>query len=89
MTHKHHANSDAWRVLLLAFLALYALSVFLLAVGTFGWFGQEQDPLSGALLLPMGLPWNVLADRLGAPGTGALIAAPSINAAILYWLLKR
>lgn len=89
MLRKHRLRSGIWRVLFLAFIALYALSFFLLVVGTFGWFGQDQDPLSAVFLLPMGLPWNVLADKLGAPEAIALIAAPGINAAALYWLWKR
>ena len=71
------------------FMALYAAALFLLAVGTFGWFGQEQDPLSGVFLMPLGLPWNILADRMGLAGPGAVILAPAINAGILYWLWKR
>lgn len=71
------------------FMALYATALFLLAVGTFGWFGQEQDPLSGVFLMPLGLPWNILADRMGLAGPGVAILAPAINAGILYWLWKR
>ena len=71
------------------FMALYAAALFLLAVGTFGWFGQEQDPLSGVFLMPLGLPWNILADRMGLAGPGVVILAPAINAGILFWLWKR
>ena len=73
----------------LVFVALYAVALMLLAVGTFGWLGQEQDPLSGVFLVPLGLPWNILADRLGLVGAWVAILAPAINAAILYWLWKR
>ena len=73
----------------IVFAALYAIALFLLAVGTFGWFGQEKDPLSGVFLMPLGLPWNILADRLGLVGPWVAILAPAINAAILYWLWKR
>ena len=71
------------------FLALYAIALLLLAIGTFGWFGQEQDPISGVFLLPLGLPWNLLADRLGFSGPATAILAPAINAVILFWLWKR
>lgn len=71
------------------FLALYAIALLLLAIGTFGWFGQEQDPISGVFLLPLGLPWNLLADRLGFSGPATAILAPAVNAAILFWLWKR
>lgn len=71
------------------FVALYVIALLLLAVGTFGWFGQEQDPLSGVFLLPLGFPWNVIADKLGMNGPAVMIAAPLVNAAIIYWVWKR
>ncbi|ANY19783.1 hypothetical protein A6F68_01266 [Tsuneonella dongtanensis] len=71
------------------FVALYAIALVLLAIGTFGWFGQERDPLSAVFLLPLGLPWNILADKAGLDGPLAAILSPAINAAILYWLWKR
>lgn len=71
------------------FVILYALAAALLAMGTFGWLGQGEDPLSAVFLLPLGLPWNLLADRLGMEGVAALLLAPAINAGILYWLWKR
>tara|TARA_E500000305_G_scaffold103620_1_gene99269 strand:+ start:295 stop:531 length:237 start_codon:yes stop_codon:yes gene_type:complete len=71
------------------FTALYALALLALGAGTYGWLGTEQDPLSGVFLLPLGLPWNILADKAGLEGTGVMIAAPGITAAILYWLWKR
>lgn len=73
----------------LVFVALYLIALALLAIGTLGWFGQERDPLSAVFLLPLGLPWNILSDKLGVNGTVATLVAPSINAAILYWLWKR
>ena len=71
------------------FVALYALALFLFAVGTFGWFGQEPEPLSAVFLLPLGLPWNWLGDEIGLNGFLLPVIAPAINAAILYWLWKR
>ncbi|MBE5074879.1 hypothetical protein IM511_11285 [Erythrobacteraceae bacterium E2-1 Yellow Sea] len=72
------------------FVVLYGLAMALLAVGTFGWFGQEEDPLSGVFLLPLGLPWNLLLDRVfGMDGPFVAILSPAINAGILYWLWKR
>ena len=73
----------------IVFVVLYVVALFLLAVGTFGWFGQEQDPLSGVFLMPLGLPWNILGDKAGLPGPLVGILAPAINAGILYWLWKR
>ncbi|MFL0357400.1 hypothetical protein ACI5KX_13080 [Erythrobacter sp. GH1-10] len=71
------------------FIALYAAALALLAIGTFGWFGQEQDPLSGIFLMPLGLPWNLIGDRIGLTGPWFAILAPAINAAILFWLWRR
>lgn len=73
----------------LVHLALYVLALSLLAIGTFGLFGQERDPLSGVFLLPLGMPWNLLADRAGLGGAWSGILAPAINAAILFWLWRR
>ena len=39
-----------------AFVILYVGALFIFLVGTFGWLGQERDPLSGVFLLPLGLP---------------------------------
>jgi len=71
------------------FAGLYALALLALGAGVYGWFGTEQDPLSAVFLLPLGLPWNLLADKAGIEGPAVMIAAPAINAAILYWLWKR
>ena len=71
------------------FVTLYAIALFLLMIGTFGWFGQAQDPLAGVFLMPLGLPWNVLGDRIGLGGPLLGIFSPAVNAAILYWLWKR
>lgn len=71
------------------FVALYTLALALLAIGTFGWFGQEQDPLSGVFLLPLGLPWNVLGDKLGLASPMLAITAPLVNATLLYALYRR
>ena len=73
----------------LIFLGLYLVALMLLAIGTFGWLGQERDPLSGVFLMPLGLPWNILADRAGLGGPLVAIFAPLINAGFLYWLWRR
>lgn len=61
------------------FVALWLAALALLAIGTFGWFGQERDPLSGVFLVPLGLPWNMI---LPVPDKGALalgVLAPGVN----------
>ncbi len=55
------------RLLLTTFTALYLLALGLFAIGTFGLWGNEQDPLAAVFLLPLGLPWQLWIDR--APET--------------------
>ncbi|RVQ65808.1 hypothetical protein EKN06_12845 [Croceicoccus ponticola] len=71
------------------FASLYALAMTLFLISLFGWFGQDQDPLSAVFLLPLGLPWNIIADKIGLTGFAFTAMAPAINAGILYWLWKR
>ena len=71
------------------FLGCYVLAALLLLIGTFGWFGQEEDPLSSVFLLPLGLPWNLLASKAGLANVGVALLAPAINLVILYWFWKR
>ncbi len=77
------------KVLLAALVILYPVALFIFATGTFGWFGQETDPLSGVFLLPLGLPW-VLATDLFPEATRAWFAAlaPVLNIVVLWWLLR-
>lgn len=81
------------RIVIIVFAVLWVLAVVLLAIGTFGWFGQARDPLSGVFLIPLGLPWNRVMDALGIPGLAAGLIAPGINLAILAaicrWLRAR
>jgi hypothetical protein len=58
---------------------------FLLAVGTWGWFGAERDPLSGIFLILLDLPWNLFIDSFGEGSPAVLAAlAPTLNLAILF-----
>lgn len=67
------------------FIAAYALAFALFLVGTFGLFHQQQDPLAGVFLLPLGLPWTWAAARLpdGLLRVVAAAGAPLINLGIL------
>jgi hypothetical protein len=69
----------------LAFCALYLFAILIWVIGTFGWFGTDKDPLSGAFLIILGLPWARWVDRLPEslwPLGGIL--APAINASVIY-----
>lgn len=72
------------RIAVVAFVTLYAGAMFLFLTGTFGWFGQETDPLSAVFLIPLGLPWNMMLDGLPEhllPWAAAL--APVVNLTII------
>jgi hypothetical protein len=77
------------KIIVIGFGVLYLLALGLLAVGTFGLFGQAPDPLAGVFVVPLGLPWNRLA--MGAPE--ALlpwigVIAPLVNLGILAALCR-
>jgi len=77
------------RIAVIGFALLYVFALFLLAVGTFGLFGNERDPLAGVFLVPLGLPWNLMLD--GVPdGLRAWLAmaAPALNL-LLIWVACR
>jgi len=79
-----------WLFWLLAlFAAAYVVAGALFLIGTYGWLGQERDPLAGVFLLPLGLPWVVLADRAGLTGPAPVVLAPLVNLAIFYGLWRR
>ena len=74
----------AW-IFALAYLAVLGLFV----ISLWGLFGQSQDPLGGVFLLPLGLPWNLMLDRLTGMSTTALLVAPALTLAILIFLARR
>ena len=64
-------------------------AVIILIIAAFGLFGQEEDPLSGVFLLPLGLPWVLWTHGLRdtfRPITAVL--APLINFVILNFLCR-
>jgi hypothetical protein len=68
---------------------LYATAHCLFAIGTFGWFGSERDPLAGVFLMPLGLPWNQLLDNVPSPLLPWIgMGAPLLNL-LLIWLICR
>lgn len=70
--------------------ALYLLALALLLIGTFGFFGQERDPLSGVFLLPLGVPWVWFVDLAPEPLWPWLAAlAPLLNFGILFGLCHK
>ena len=71
------------------YAALYLLALFVFAVGVFGWFGAEPDPLSGIYLVLIGQPWFFLIDALPeAAWPYAAALAPALNLGLLHWLCR-
>lgn len=71
-------------ILIVIFAALYVLALGILAIGTFGLFGNDRDPLAGVFLMPLGIPWIWL--TAAAPeGLRPWLAAatPGLNLLIL------
>jgi hypothetical protein len=71
------------RAIPVLFGVLWFLALGVLAIGTFGWFGQEPDPLSGVYLILLGAPWVQLVSDTGLPGPLVGILAPRVNLAIV------
>ncbi|WP_066555474.1 hypothetical protein [Croceicoccus bisphenolivorans] len=68
------------------FTLAYVIALGLFLVGTFGWVGQEPDPLAGVFLIPLGLPWNHFFEGDDTFGFFVTLLAPAINLGIL-WLV--
>lgn len=72
------------------FWVIYILALFILAVGTFGLFGQPKDSLAGIFVIPLGLPWNLLLAWLPEPVKPWLAAgAPLVNIALISWFCRK
>ncbi len=77
------------RWFLTIFALLYLLALALLAIGSFGLFGSERDPLSGVYLVLLGMPWPLLLGGLPEPllpWLGAL--APALNLLLIGALCR-
>ena len=77
-------------LIVLVLVYLFALGVF--ALGTYGWFGVEKDPLSGVFLIILGMPWvwlpfDAFLGQTWLPIVGVL--APIVNLAILRLICGR
>jgi hypothetical protein len=71
------------------FAVLYAAALAIFLIGSFGLFGQPRDPLAGAFLIPLGLPWNLAVDAAPEPFWPWLAAAaPTLNLLLLVGLCR-
>lgn len=71
------------------FVGLYIFAFLIYLIGTFGWFGADEDPLSGVFLIILGQPWTQFVDLL--PRSLALagaILAPAVNAGLIYAICR-
>ena len=72
------------RLLVILFAAAYAVALAVFAIGKFGLFGQEPDPLAAILVVVLGMPWIRLVDYAPEPWWPWLAtAAPLANLAII------
>lgn len=70
---------------------LYVAALFLFAVGTYGLFGNERDPLAPIFLMPLGMPWTWLVAVEALPDAwrpwlGA--GAPLVNLLLLWFACR-
>jgi hypothetical protein len=75
------------KIVVAIFVFLYVLALGVYLTGTYGWFGQNKDPLSGIFLLPLGMPWTLveLGDQFNRY---VALLSPLLNATIL-WIICR
>lgn len=76
-----------WPLGLLA--VAYALALAIGLIGTFGWFGQERDPLSWVFVILLGQPWVAWIGDLPDPVRPWLAAlCPLLNLLLLAALCR-
>ncbi|AXT27518.1 hypothetical protein D1823_13605 [Ruegeria sp. AD91A] len=77
------------RITTIVFAILYLLALIAFLTGTFGWLGQARDPLSWVFLLPLGLPWILLADLVSESAKPWFAAiAPMLNLLALVLICR-
>lgn len=73
-------STQICRIVLWIFGIAYLAALALFAIGVFGLFGQERDPLSAVFLLPLGMPWILYLARFADDVRPWLTAAaPLVN----------
>lgn len=78
------------RIITSVFAVLYLLALALWAIGTFGLFGQEADPLSAVFLVLLGWPWTLVLEQvLGVAGVWTAVVAPLFNLLLIIGLCRR
>lgn len=78
-----------FRIVAIGLLVAWLVALALLAIGTFGLFGQEREPLSAIFVLPLGLPWTFLFSSLSdAGGPWVAILSPLLKIIIFASLAR-
>lgn len=71
------------------FALAYVLALFIGLTGTFGWFGQDRDPLSWVFVIILGQPWVGWIGGVSDPLRPWLAGlAPLINLTLLAALCR-
>ncbi|WP_137702180.1 hypothetical protein [Marimonas lutisalis] len=73
------------RFLIGLFVVLWLGALALMAIGTFGWFGQPQDPLAGVFVIILGSPWVQLASM---ESVVLALLMPGVNLFILWFICR-
>jgi hypothetical protein len=89
MTPRTGCMARICRIVTAGITVLYGCALGLLAIGTFGLFGAERDPLSGVFLLPLGLPWNLFLENIPDALRPWLAAAAPLLNLLIIWLACR
>jgi hypothetical protein len=89
MTPRTGRMARICRIVTAGITVLYGCALGLLAIGTFGLFGAERDPLSGVFLLPLGLPWNLFLENIPDALRPWLAAAAPLLNLLIIWLACR
>ena len=89
MTPPTGRMSRLCRAVTVGFGVLYVCALGLFAIGTFGLFGAERDPLAAVFLLPLGLPWIRFIDHTPEALRPWLAAAAPLLNLLILWMVCR
>lgn len=77
------------RIVLWVLIIAYLLALGLFVIGTLGLFGSPSGPLAGVYLVPLGVPWVLLAGEVpDRTGPWLAVAAPLLNI-LIVWVICR
>lgn len=76
------------KILTRGFAILYLLALALWAIGTFGLFGQEADPLSAVFLIVLGWPWTLVLEQILGAGVWTAVVAPLFTLLLISGLCR-